>query len=107
MAGGRPSQMALPSSFSSGTSGTRRWSPPQYSKMEKMNSQIVMRMSTTQIHTALDCIERELAALLADQCVLQAGRDRRMSARQPRHRPSAEDADENQGGTVSKRSTGI
>jgi len=55
-----------------------------------MHLDAAMRMSTTQILTALDRIERELAALLEDQRVLLEERKRRQNARRPRARSSSE-----------------
>jgi hypothetical protein len=43
-----------------------------------------MRMSTEMINRALDNLTREIAALKADQVVLENERDRRMSAMKPR-----------------------
>jgi hypothetical protein len=46
-----------------------------------MNPDVICRMSSEQIATALDRIQRELSALLEEQRLLLAERDRRMSAR--------------------------
>lgn len=43
-----------------------------------MNPDIICRMSSAQIATAIDRLQRELAALQADLQVLQAKQDRRM-----------------------------
>jgi hypothetical protein len=45
-----------------------------------MNPDTICRMSTEQINTALDRLQRELNALLEDQRLLLAERNRRMSA---------------------------
>jgi hypothetical protein len=49
-----------------------------------MSPDTVCRMSSEQIATALDRLQRELNALLEDQRMLLEERDRRMSARRVR-----------------------
>jgi hypothetical protein len=44
-----------------------------------MNPDLICRMSSEQIATALDRLRRELTALQDDMSLLQAERDRRMS----------------------------
>jgi len=44
----------------------------------------ISRMSSQQIDTAIDRINRELRQLTAERCLLEAERERRMSAMQPK-----------------------
>ena len=44
----------------------------------------IRRMSSTQIDTAIDRINRELRQFRAERCLLEAERERRMSAMQPK-----------------------